>query len=129
MLVKIKRKAKLLLAVKKQPLNSQTEAEITSQGPKTEGFMGKACLEGRACQKEGSGELASAQSEISQAKAHILRDNLPTKEEKARDVQRDRTRSCKGDKSNSGGWQQVAARVSSWLFVPKQKAVKGKVTD
>lgn len=51
MLVKIKRKAKLLLAVKKQPLNSQTEAEIMSEGPKTEGFMGKACLEGRACQK------------------------------------------------------------------------------
>lgn len=113
MLVTIKRKAKWLLAVKKQPLNSQAEAEIRSQGPKTEGFMGQACLEGRACQKEGSGELASAQSELSQAKAHILLDSLPTKEEEAGKVQRDRTWYRKGDKSNSGGWQQVTAGVSS----------------
>lgn len=113
MLVKIKRKAKLLLAVKKQPLNSQTEAEIMSEGPKTEGFMGKACLEGRACQKEGSGELASAQSEISQAKAHILLESLPTQKEEAREVQRNRIWYRQGDKSNSGGWQQGAAGVSS----------------
>lgn len=107
MLVKIKRKAKLLLAVKKQPLNSQTEAGIMSQGPKTEGFMGK------ACQQEGSGEPASAPSEISQAKAHVLLESLPTKEEEARKVQRDRIWYSKGDKSNSRGWKQVAAGVSS----------------
>lgn len=83
LLVKIKRKTKLPLAVKKQPLSSQTEAESWASALKLKVSCEWACLEGRACEKEGSGDTISAQREKSQAKAHILLESLPTKEEEA----------------------------------------------
>lgn len=43
-LVKFLKKNKLHLAVKKQPPNSQTDVEIMDQGPKTDGFVRRACL-------------------------------------------------------------------------------------
>lgn len=70
--------------MKKQPLSSQTETESWASALNLKVLCEWACLEGQACEKEGSGDTTSAQREMSQAKAHILLESLPTKEEEAK---------------------------------------------
>lgn len=114
-LVKFLEKNKLRLAVKQQPPNSQTDVEVMDQGPKTDGFVRRACL----------------------VRAHLLAVRRPRQKptlcwgvwtQKRKKLGKNAEgRDGRGGKRKPR-WVRAATGTSSRLFVPKQKSVKGMGT-